>query len=68
MTDHPSRAEMWVTCPPCKYTWIVAYLPMEMAKAARVMKAAHCPKCGEKKVLTVATEAEIVAATTKVTA
>lgn len=63
-----TRSEFWVTCPVCAHTWIVAYLPMEMAKAAKVMNAAHCPKCGEKKGLTVATDAEIVAATAKVPA
>jgi hypothetical protein len=57
-----SRNEMWVTCPPCKWTWIVAYLPMEMTKLARAMRRANCPRCGEGKGIKMATNAEIEAA------
>jgi hypothetical protein len=57
-----SRNKMWVTCPPCKWTWIVAYLPMEMTKLARLMKRANCPKCGAGKDLKMATNADIEAA------
>lgn len=59
---------MWVTCEPCKHTWIIAYLPMEMARAATLMKSARCPKCGEKNKIMVARDAEIVAALGKVRA
>lgn len=56
MTDHN---EMWVTCSSCKWTWIVAYLPMEVGKLARLMKHASCPKCGASKDIKMATKAEI---------
>lgn len=63
MAENPSHNEMWVTCPPCQWTWIVAYLPMEATRACKMMLAARCPRCGEHKGLTVASETEIVAAT-----
>lgn len=36
-------------CPICGHQWIVAYLPMYLEAAARLMKAAACPKCGDDK-------------------
>jgi ribosomal protein S27AE len=57
---------MWATCPPCSQTWIIAYLPMEMEKLARLMKGAACPKCGEKKGIKMASAADIAATTAKV--
>lgn len=57
-----TREEFWMTCKPCRHAWIVAYLPMEMAKAARLMANAACPKCGSKKELFVASEADIAEA------
>lgn len=56
------RNAVWATCRPCKHTWIIAHLPMEMATVARLMKSAACPKCGGKKEMFVASEADIVAA------
>lgn len=53
--------KVWVTCPPCAHTWIAAYLPMEMRKAAILIAQTRCPKCGEKKGLTMASTAEIEA-------
>lgn len=39
----------WAKCWSCEHIWPAAYLPMEMAKAAKVLRAATCPKCGERK-------------------
>jgi predicted nucleic-acid-binding Zn-ribbon protein len=57
-----AREELWVTCKPCQYSWIVAYLPMEMGKTAVLMSAACCPKCGDKGNIFLAKDAEIIAA------
>lgn len=57
---NPQRSEMWVTHPPCQQTWIAAYLPMELSKAARLLKNTTCPRCGERKDIFMAKEADIV--------
>jgi hypothetical protein len=57
-----TRNELWVIHKPCGHTWIIAYLPMEMAKVAKVMSAALCPKCGVKKEIFMPKEADIAAA------
>ncbi len=36
-------------CGGCGHVFIVAHLPMDMEKAAGLMKRAACPKCGETK-------------------
>ena len=36
-------------CRACDHVWIVAYLPMQIEKAARLMQLAACPKCADKK-------------------
>lgn len=54
-----TREELWVTHASCGHTWVIAYLPMEMARVARLMRGAHCPKCGETKELFMATNADI---------
>lgn len=61
MADHPPRNEMWVTCKACARTWVLAFLPIEVGKLAKLMKGAACAKCGERKGITMATEVEIVA-------
>lgn len=33
----------------CDHTWIVAYLPMPLEKAAFLMKRAACPKCAHER-------------------
>ena len=38
-----------VRCQECSHEWVAAYLPMDMAKFAKLMKSAHCPMCGSKK-------------------
>lgn len=48
MSDKPWENEMWVTCKPCAFTWRIAFLPMDMAKLARLMKGTACPKCGQR--------------------
>lgn len=40
-----AKTEQWLHCE-CRHEWIVAYLPMEMALFARVLKSARCPLCG----------------------
>lgn len=35
-----------VRCEDCGHSWIAAYLPMAMAKVAKLMKGIACPKCG----------------------
>lgn len=30
----------------CRYVWIAVWLPMEMMRAATIMKSLHCPLCG----------------------
>lgn len=35
----------WAKCSACGHIWPAAYLPMEMAKAARVFRSIRCPKC-----------------------
>ncbi len=56
MTEPPSD-RLFVTCKPCKHTWIAAYLPMPMNKMASLMKSLRCPRCADKK-LFVATKDE----------
>ena len=34
-----------VFCGDCKHTWIVAYLPMDAMKVAKLTKGLMCPKC-----------------------
>ena len=36
-----------VRCGACSHVWTAAYTPMEMMKLARLLKAVHCPACGE---------------------
>lgn len=46
MTDE-AKTPFYSKCGACAHVWIIAYLPMKMIAAARVMGAVHCPKCGE---------------------
>ena len=50
---------MWVKCGPCAHVWIAMHLPMEMSKAATIMKRLCCPKCGETKKIYMAEKADI---------
>lgn len=38
-------SDLTVHCGDCGHEWTPVILPMEMAKAARVMRCARCPKC-----------------------
>lgn len=33
----------------CGFEWVVCYLPMELDKAAMLMKRAACPKCAHER-------------------
>lgn len=33
----------------CRHEWIVAYLPMQLDKVARLMTVAVCPKCANER-------------------
>jgi hypothetical protein len=46
LEDEP-KTPSWLRCGACGHMWILMYLPMPMDTAARVMKAAHCPMCGQ---------------------
>lgn len=43
------RKPQWVKCGACSHHWIAMYMPMEVEKAALLMKRATCPMCGEAK-------------------
>ncbi len=45
-------------CGDCGCVFLVARLPMELAKAARLAMRAACPNCGAVKGITVATDVE----------
>lgn len=32
-------------CSRCEHVWVICYLPMEVTKAAELMKRAACPMC-----------------------
>ena len=38
----------WARCE-CGHTWVAAYAPMDLAKFAKVVGRATCPKCAETK-------------------
>ncbi|KKZ89019.1 hypothetical protein [Rhizobium phaseoli] len=46
-------------CPSCSQVFLVAKLPMQLAKAATLMKRAACPACGETKGITLPTADEV---------
>lgn len=48
------RKAFWAKCGTCSHCWPICYLPMEVMKAAALMKSAACPSCGERKRITVA--------------
>lgn len=41
-----AKTELRVRCGDCDHRWVAVYLPMEMSKAAQIMKRACCPACG----------------------
>ncbi|TAV48402.1 hypothetical protein ELI30_08855 [Rhizobium leguminosarum] len=46
-------------CPACAQVFLVAKLPMPLAKAANLAKRAACPACGETKGITLPTADEV---------
>lgn len=54
---NPPTDRVFVTCKPCNHTWIAAYLPMELTKAAKLMGATRCPKCAGREIY-IASKAE----------
>ena len=42
----PTKNAVHGRCEGCGHEWVIVYLPMELGKAARVMKRACCPACG----------------------
>jgi Zn finger protein HypA/HybF involved in hydrogenase expression len=49
--DKPESKPFWVKCDDCSHTWSPLSLPMEMRKAAKIMKLHNkCPNCRSKKV------------------
>lgn len=35
----------FVACRPCGHVWTLFCVPIEVSKAARIMKKAYCPRC-----------------------
>lgn len=50
---------MYGKCPSCSQVFLVAKLPMPLDKAAKLMKRASCPSCGETKGITLPTADEV---------
>lgn len=46
-------ADLYGRCSSCGHVFLVAKLPMEVSKAARLMSRAACAHCGETKGITV---------------
>lgn len=53
MSDQATKA-FWVKCEPCGHVWAAAYYPLELSLFARIAKSSVCPKCGERKKVTIA--------------
>lgn len=43
--SNPERKPFWAKCADCNHCWPVAYLPMEMSKAGKLMRGLKCPMC-----------------------
>lgn len=45
--DAPNASlPFFAKCADCGHIWPAAYYPMELAKIAKILLAAMCPKCG----------------------
>lgn len=42
--------ELRAVCGDCRHSWVVAYLPMEVAKLARIARGSFCPQCASSRV------------------
>lgn len=40
------KSPQWAFCVACGHAWVVAYLPMEVGRFAKLLKGACCPRCG----------------------
>jgi hypothetical protein len=40
------RIALSVVCGKCAHQWVAMYLPMELARAAKILKGLCCPSCG----------------------
>jgi Zn finger protein HypA/HybF involved in hydrogenase expression len=55
--SHPSTDEavakkpFWGRCDACGHCWAIAYLPMPVEVAARLMQRACCPSCGGTRIM-----------------
>lgn len=50
--EKPESRPFWVRCEDCQHTWAPLSLPMEMRKAANIMKLhSKCPNCKGKNVV-----------------
>lgn len=47
MNNDDITTEMWVRCGGCDHQWVALYMPMEMAKAGKIMERLICPKCAQ---------------------
>jgi hypothetical protein len=47
--EQVQKQPFYARCGACRHSWIAAYLPMPLHLAARVLRRATCPACGESK-------------------
>jgi hypothetical protein len=45
MTSERELNAFYARCGECGHVWPALYLPMELAKACKVLKRVFCPKC-----------------------
>lgn len=55
-TPPPGKTPLEVFCKRDGQRWTIAFLPMPMAKVARLMRAARCPSCASGRQVFIATE------------
>lgn len=48
--------ELKAVCGDCRHSWVIAYLPMEVSKLARIARGGACPKCASPRVFLKATD------------
>lgn len=49
MTAAGEKRGFWAKCRACAHCWIIAYLPMEIMAACKLLAKASCPMCGDAK-------------------
>jgi hypothetical protein len=49
MSAVEEKRPFWAKCSACQHCWTVAYLPMEITAACRLIGKAACPMCGDRK-------------------